>query len=118
MPERHSVRRPFKGVHRLCQLGAAGWELFMRQFCSILLPSLPRVSWWLVRVAFVPHQAQSTIYCTCLDELGGEGQEPLERRCRQLRLVFPIYLAADTTKPHSESQDQAECFQRIRTQAE
>jgi hypothetical protein len=62
MPERHCVRRPLKGVHRLCQLGAAGWELFVRQFCSILLPSLQRVSWWLVRVfvthghAFVPHQ--------------------------------------------------------------
>ena len=64
--------------------------------------------------AFVPHQAHSTLYCTCLDELGGEGKEPLERRCRKLRLLFPIYLAADSTKPHSESQDQAECFQRIR----
>jgi hypothetical protein len=50
VPERHCVRRPLKGVHRLNQLGAAGWELFVRQFSSILLPSLPRVSWLLVRV--------------------------------------------------------------------
>ena len=73
--QRHCVRRPFKGVHQLCQLGAALWELFVCQFCSIPLPSLPCVSWWLVCVSFVPHQAQSTIYYrdTCLDGCNARG---------------------------------------------